>query len=190
MSLALTESELWLLSYYRSSEIAGSLLFGRLARTMKPGAVQHDMTKHFADEAQHAWLWTDCIAELGANPLAVGQAYQDRYLAAAGLPGNLMEVLALTQVFEVRVIGQYSRHAHAPGLDPVIARTLGRIMEDEKWHISWVRDALKRCEDEHGADGVAAALRRYREADADVYRETLHEHADRLVEVLGEGILS
>ena len=57
----LSENELWLLSFYRTSEISGSLFFGKLARTLRPGPIQIDMTKHFADEANHAWYWTECI---------------------------------------------------------------------------------------------------------------------------------
>src|SRR5262249_37702424 len=45
-----TENELWLLSYYRSSEINGALFFGRVARTIR-GPLQVDVTHHFADEA-------------------------------------------------------------------------------------------------------------------------------------------
>ncbi len=97
------ENELWILSFYRTSEISGALFFGRLARTMKPGEIQRDMTKHFSDESMHAWYWTACIEKLGAHALKLEQSYQDQYLAAAGLPVNIMEVLAITQVFEKRV---------------------------------------------------------------------------------------
>jgi len=174
------ENELWLLSFYRTSEISGALFFGKLARTLRPGRIQCDMTRHFADEAQHAWLWTECIAALGAEPFKLADAYQDQYVAAAGLPANLMEVLALTQVFERRVIRQYTEHARAPGLPAPIQGTLSRIMADEKWHIQWVRDALAQMEPEYGAETIEATLRRYREADEQVYRQTLQEHGERL----------
>src|SRR6267142_354827 len=104
----LDENQLWLLSFYRSSEISGSLFFGRLARSMKPSAIQADMTKHFSDEAQHAWFWTSCINRLGAEPIKLSSAYQDQYLTAAGAPSNMMEILAITQIFEKRVVNQYA----------------------------------------------------------------------------------
>jgi nucleoside-diphosphate-sugar epimerase len=170
----------WLLSYYRSSEIAGSLFFGKLVRTLRPGRVQIDMTKHFADEAQHAWLWTSCIHELGAQPLKLTDAYQDRYVGVAGVPANLMEVLSVTQVFERRVIGEYSRQLRVPNLEPAVAHTLERIMQDEKWHLEWVRDALKTMEAEYGAEAVRAAEQRFSAADVEVYRETSREHEQRL----------
>ena len=100
--MPLHDDELFLLSYYRTSEINGSLFFGRLARTVRSGPIQHDLSKHFADEAQHAWYWTRCIDRLGARPIPMASGYQDQYLEAAGLPVNLMEVLAITLVFEQR----------------------------------------------------------------------------------------
>lgn len=174
------ENMLWLLSYYRTSEISGALFFGRLARILKEGPIQHDLTKHFADEAQHAWYWTNCIHELGAKPLPLDAAYQDRYLTAAGVPANLMEVLAVTQVFERRVIQQYAVHSRVRGLQPAIRQTLLRIMQDEKWHIRWIRDALRTMAQEYGQEAVDAALKRFLDADTEVYRTTLTEHSERV----------
>jgi bacterioferritin (cytochrome b1) len=177
---SLGDAQRWLLSYYRSSEISGALFFGRLARAQAPGPVQEDLTRHFADEAQHARYWTDCISELGASALKLGVSYQDQYLAAAGLPANLMEVLAITSVFERRVVNQYARHLAVPGLEPAVARTLLKIMEDERWHISWVRQALKDMEGEYGANHVKETVRRYQAADRAVYGATMREHEERL----------
>ena len=176
----LSDDDLFLLSYYRSSEISGSLFFGRLARVLKPSPIQHDISKHFADEAQHAWYWTRCIDALGARPLKLTEAYQDQYLEAAGVPANLMEVLAITLVFERRVINQYSRHRAVPGLDPHVTETIDLIMADEKWHVRWVRAALAGLEDRYGKDDVAATLQRCRQADRDVHAATLAELGERI----------
>ena len=140
----------WLLSYYRNSEISGALFFGQLARGLKPSAVQCDMTRHFADEAQHASYWTQCLQQLGAQPLKLGTAYQDQYLAATGMPSNLMEILALTQVFENRVITQYNLHSSGDELPSPVRNTLDKIMTDEQWHLEWIRGALLDMEDEYG----------------------------------------
>jgi hypothetical protein len=118
----LSENELWILSFYRVSEISGALFFGRLARSMQPGRSQEDMTKHFSDEAVHAWYWTDGIQRLDAKPLKLDVAYQDQYLTAAGMPVNMMEILAITQVFERRVMNQYKRHSQVPGMHRSNAR--------------------------------------------------------------------
>src|SRR5262249_46061498 len=141
MPRSITDDERWLLSFYRTSEITGALFFGRLAKTLPPGPIQRDLTQHFADESSHASYWTQAIYELGLKPERVKFAYQDAYLEAAGLPVNIMEILAITQVFERRVIQQYSRHSRMDNVHPVIAETLKRIMADERWHIEWVGKA-------------------------------------------------
>lgn len=180
MSERLDESELWMLSFYRKSEIGGALFFAKLANTLKPSRIQFDMTRHFADESRHAWQWTDCIARLGAEPLSLGFAYQDQYLKAAGIPANLMEVLAITHVFERRVFHHYATHYRLSGIRAEVKDTLKRIMEDEKWHIAWVGSALGEMKKEFGNEIVGATLRRFAEADRHVYRHLAREHADRL----------
>jgi hypothetical protein len=175
-----TENELWLLSFYRTSEISGALLFGRLARSMRPGKTQADMTQHFADEAAHSAYWTRCIQKLGHEPLKLATAYQDQYLEAAGLPVNIMEVLSITQVFEQRVLNQYTKHLRVADLQPEVAATLHRIMDDEKWHVQWVRQALEDLEYVYGRDHIEATRRRHRDADRLVYAKTMAEHESRL----------
>jgi len=179
----MTENERWLLSFYRTSEISGALFFGRLARAMRPGPVQIDMTKHFADESQHAWYWTDCINQFGVTPLKLNDSYQDQYVSACGIPANLMEVLAITQVFEKRVIHQYARHIRVPGLDARIVATIDRIMNDEKWHIEWVRGALKALEPDYGKAEIEATKKKFGEADREVYAKTMKEHEERIGEL-------
>jgi len=181
--MKLDENLRWVLSFYRTSEISGALFFGELARSLRPSAIQQDMTRHFADEANHARYWTDCLEKLGAEPLKLPMSYQNQYLAAAGMPTNLMEILAITQVFEKRVVAQYKLHARSPNTPDVVRKTIDTIMDDERWHISWIRDALTRMEDEYGADNIRDTLRRFTLADRDVYQRTTREHRERLGEL-------
>lgn len=176
----INENEHWILSYYRVSEISGAQFFAQLARSMRPGAIQVDMTQHFSDEARHAALWTKCITDLGVEPLRLKGAYQDLYLSAAGIPANLMEVLAITQVFEQRVLRQYSHHLTLPNVSEPIRYTLKGIMDDEKWHISWIRRELHRMEAEYGKNEIHGTLKRLQEADREVYGKVTAEHAERI----------
>ena len=179
----LSDNEHWLLSFYRSSEISGAMFFARIARTLAPGPIQRDMTRHFADEAQHAWYWTECIESLDRQPIRMREAYQDRYVEAGGLPTNLMEILCVTQVFERRSISTYGRHLRTPGLAPEIDHCLRLILEDERWHIQWVGRALKHMAERHGEARVAATLRRYTEADRVVWSSLLDEQAERVADL-------
>ena len=173
----------WILSFYRTSEISGALFFGELARSLRPSAIQQDMTRHFADEANHARFWTDCMAKLGVEPLKLPVAYQNQYLAAGGMPANLMEILAVTQVFEKRVVGQYALHRKSPNVPATVIETIDTIMEDEKWHIEWIREALKDMEPDYGEQTIRDTLRRYTLADREVYLKTAQEHEERLGEL-------
>lgn len=176
----LSENDLWLLSYYRSSEINGALFFGRVARTIRTGKLQAEVTHHFADEANHARYWTECVTDLGATPIKLRESYQDQYLQAAGMPANLMEVMAITQVFEKRVIGQYRQHLRVPDLHPRIRQTIEKIMLDERWHIEYVREALTEMEGRYGAERIAATVDRFTAADQEVYAKTLAEYGERV----------
>lgn len=180
MNKPITDNDRWILSYYRYSEISGALFFGTLLRVYRTGLLARNLTKHTADESQHAWYWTECINSLGLEPLKVDKTYQEQYLEAVGLPVNLMEILAITQTFEKRVINQYTRHHTMPGLDPRISATLRKIMEDEKWHIQWIQKALQDQEPEYGKETVEATLKRYAEADKEIFARTLQEHEQRI----------
>lgn len=173
----------WILSFYRTSEISGALFFGELARSLRPSPIQQDMTRHFADEANHARYWTDCLEKLGTEPLKLPTAYQNQYLAAAGMPANLMEILAITQVFEKRVVAQYTLHTKSPNVPDIVIETIETIMKDEKWHIQWIRDALKGMEAEYGADNIKDTLKRFTSADREVYQKTTEEHRQRIGEL-------
>jgi bacterioferritin (cytochrome b1) len=177
--MSLADNDRWLLSYYRSSEINGALFFGRVARTIR-GPLQADVTHHFADEAAHAHYWTECISNLDSAPLPLGRGYQDQYLEAVGMPANLMEVMAITQVFERRVIGQYRRHLKYPRIQPAVRQTIEKIMVDERWHIRYVRDALTAMAEQCGETEIAQTLARFTAADQEVYARTLAEYGDRV----------
>ena len=177
--MTLSENDLWLLSYYRYSEINGSLFFGRVARFVR-GPLLVDVTHHFADEAKHADYWTQCIDQLEHLPLKQSRAYQDQYLDAVGIPANLMEIMAITQIFEKRVIGQYRQHLRYPGVNPAVKHTLEKIMLDERWHIQYVREALKGMEKTYGAEEIEATLARHAAADEEVYGNTLAEFGERI----------
>ena len=178
----IADNERWLLSYYRYSEQQGANFFGRLTRVVS-SELRPDMERHAHDEQVHANWWEEMLVERDQTPAEVTRAYQDAYLEAAGLPANMMEVLALTHVFERRAAGQYALHRGRPRLDPRISQVLDKILIDEGRHLAWVRGALDRMTREFGLAHVEATLRRYTAADAEVYRCTQGELAERFPEL-------
>ena len=99
----ISNEELYILSYYRAGELAGSILFGRLAFHTEVDSLRSPLTHHCLEEAEHAWVWTKAIKDLGGTPIKVTHTYQTEYGRAFGMPKNILEVLCLTQVLEKRV---------------------------------------------------------------------------------------
>jgi len=169
----ISENDLWILSYYRESELAGGLVMGRLARETDDDDLRVHLTEHCAEEANHAWLWTQTILKVGGTPKRVAETYQTRYYAEIGMPTSLLEILTLTQVFERRVIRHFRAHLKWPDVHPIVAETLHRMIEDEVGHISWVKDRLDRYAAEKGEAIVAETMRRFTEVDKRVYEAAM-----------------
>ena len=169
----ISENDLWILSYYRESELAGSLIMGRLARETDDDDLRVHLTEHCAEEAHHAWLWTETILKVGGTPKRVAETYQTRYYAEIGTPTSLLEILALTQVFERRVIRHFRAHMKWPNTHPAVLETLQRMIDDEVGHISWVKDRLDRYAAEKGEAVVTETMRRYTEVDQRVYEAAM-----------------
>ena len=182
--LQISDNELWLLSYYRESELAGALLMGRLARETDDDDLRVRLTEHCAEEARHAWAWTETILRVGGTPRRVSETYQSRYHAAVGNPSNLLEVLALTQIFERRVVRHFKAHLSWPGTHPEVARTLQQLIDEEVGHIRWVKDRLDAHAAIHGESVVKEMLDRFRRIDEQVYNE-LRQFASCFEQIAG-----
>lgn len=161
----ITDQELYVLSFYRASELAGAVLFGRLALHTDIAEFRTPLTEHCAEEARHAQLLTQLIEDLGHTPVKVKAIYQTEMARTFGMPTSAIEILALTQVFEQRVLQHYQAHAAMPRVNPKVAATLTRMIEDEYGHIDWVAVELQRYRDAHGTEGVDQAMERARSAD-------------------------
>ena len=181
--MEISENVLWILSDYRESELAGGLVMGRLARETDDDDLRVHLTEHCAEEAHHAWLWTETILKVGGTPKRVAETYQTRYYAEIGMPASLLEILTLTQVFERRVIRHFRAHLKWPNVHPAVADTLHRMIEDEVGHLSWVKDRLDRYAAERGEAVVAETMRRFTEVDERVY-EAAMRYRDNARELL------
>lgn len=170
-ALQISENDLWLLSYYRESELAGGLLMGRLARETDDDDLRVRLTEHCAEEAAHAWAWTETILKVGGVPKRVSETYQSRYYAALGDPSSMLEILALTQIFERRVVRHFRAHLSWPNVHPEVVKTLRRLIEEETGHIRWVKDRLDAYAAVHGQVVVDEMMARFQRVDEQVYRE-------------------
>jgi demethoxyubiquinone hydroxylase (CLK1/Coq7/Cat5 family) len=172
--MEITPRELGYLNFYRASELHGGLILGQLSRRVRDSALVLELTRHSAEEVTHALLWAETIVAVGGRVRPVRETYQSRYARAVGTPTGLLDVLALTQVFERRVYRHFTEHLRRPGTHPRVRATLARMLDEEKGHLLWVKrwlDAQARVP----GNRVAETMRRYAEADARVYAELTGE---------------
>jgi rubrerythrin len=175
----ISDEELWELSYYRASELAGSLLMGRLAKRVRDEELRSRLTWHFAEEARHAWRWTEVIRTLGADPLPVTETYQSNYLSRVGIPRDELEILALTYIFERRVAQHFALHRQLPGLNPLVRETLATMCSEEGPHLRWIRERLDAEAATAGRERVDEVVRRYEALDKEIYRAEIQKFTSR-----------
>ncbi len=172
------KAEVSLLNFYRASELHGGLILGQMVRRTRDPDLILQLTKHSAEEVMHSQLWTDTILAVGGRPAPVKDTYQNRYVEVVGAPISLLEVLALTQVFERRVYRHFLLHLRRPGVHPVVAATLNRMLEEEKGHLSWVKHWLDAQTRAKGIE-VRNVMRRYALADQRIYDVLAEEYGFR-----------
>lgn len=180
-------ADIALFSFYRNAEQHGANLLFRLLRHLDDPDAQAMLSQHLAEETQHAWMWTDRILRAGHKPLIVCDGYQTRIGRKAGMPRDVVDLLALTVVVEQRALRRYQRHLRRPNLDADTEQVLRTVTKDEAWHIDWIRKHGRKLAAERGApERFDEAIKRYRAIDEEVTsgleekeREILGEaHAD------------
>ena len=169
----LSDTEHYILSYYRASELAGSILFGKIALHTNIDEIRVPLTAHCLEEAEHAWLWTQTIYHCDRVPLKVTQTYQTEYCKAFGMPKNTLEVLCLTQVLEKRVLSHFQKHLALPNTQPIIQKTLRKMIQDEQGHIGWIRKELDKYGRAQGTDEVERIMKELKAIDQRVYERIL-----------------
>jgi bacterioferritin (cytochrome b1) len=174
-----SNSEIALLNFYRASELHGGLILGQMVRRTRDPELIHKLTRHSAEEVMHAQLWTEAIIAVGGKPAPVRETYQTRYAAEVGTPLTMLEILALTQVFERTVYRHFTEHLSRPGLHPIIAATLQRMLDEERGHLKWVKLWLDKQAGNRPTE-VREVMRRYAAADELIYAAISAEYGWRL----------
>jgi hypothetical protein len=170
----------WRRNWYRQSELEGALLLGRMVRAANDSFLVQSLTRHAADEARHAAIWADAIAEADLPTIRIFRSYQSLYGDHKGMPVGMQEVLAFTQIFERRVHKRFTSELQQSDL-PLPARKAFEIMiADESDHLEWVLSWLRKQADSE------ALLQKYQAIDLAVYHEVL-PYENRLWEMAGLG---
>ena len=167
-----TDRELWVLNFYRNSELHGALLMGRLARTLTDNTLLVHVTRHCATEARHAAMLSETIAALGGSIDPQVTTVQEHYSAKGGVPASLIDLLVLSEVLERRVLTTYRAHLTRAGVAQPVRQCLMEILhemeeEEDGEHAGWIDEVLRT----HPHAEVEIANRRWHAIDADVAGE-------------------
>ena len=178
--MPLTDRELWLVNFYRNSELHGALLMGRLARTLSDPVLVVEATGHCATEARHASMLSQAIARSGGTIDPRLATIQELYAAEQGVPAALVDILVLSETLERRVRESYHRHLGEESPHALVAETLGAILAEMEAkqaseHAGWIETALDRSP----AQEVAAARTRWQEVDRTVAARLLADLDER-----------
>lgn len=177
--MTVSPAEISLLNFYRASELHGGLILGQMVRRARDPDLILNLTRHSAEEVMHAQLWTETIIAVGGRPAPVRDTYQTRYAEEVGTPLSMLEILALTQIFERRVYRHFTLHLRKVDVHPLVAATLQRMLEEEKDHLVWVKRWLDVQSVSRGAQ-VREVLERYEIADERIYAAVSAEYGWRL----------
>jgi bacterioferritin (cytochrome b1) len=163
-----TDREMWLLSFFRNSELHGALLMGRLARSLSDTELLKNITRHCATEAHHAALLTEVIADLGGEVDPKTGTIQEHYSREGGIPKALLDLLVLSEVLENRVLLAYREQLNSAGLHPKVRVVLEEILREEEEHgagdNTWLEQTLRK----YSVAEVADSRRRWSEIDRKV----------------------
>lgn len=145
--MKISQRELWLLNFYRNSELHGALLMGKLARNFRDPRLLVNLTKHCATEAHHAALLTETIVALGGPIDPHTETIQNHYAFEGGLPNELVDLLVLSEILEARVLTSYREHLAGTDVHPQVHETLNQIVremqqEEDGAHAGWIEQTL------------------------------------------------
>jgi len=169
----ITETELYIMSYYRASELAGALLYGKIALHTEIDKYRVPLTEQSFEESTHAWLWTKAIEKAHRIPIKVTETYQSEYGKRFGIPKGILDILALTKVLEKRTLNHLQKHLTLPDLHPIVKETIEKIVEDEIGHIGWTDKALEEYGNENSKEEVENAIENAEKIDNEVYKELM-----------------
>lgn len=172
--MTLSADELYVVSFYRASELAGSTLLGKLALHTNHERLRVPLTEQCLEEARHAWMLTETIQKLGAVPLKITHTYQSELGKILGVPESTVDILCWTRVLEVVALETYQKHIAMPNVTPEVRDTLAAIVDDEVGHLDWIQAELEKY-----ADGPDGAMVKQAVAQAEA---ASHEVSERFYE--------
>jgi tRNA isopentenyl-2-thiomethyl-A-37 hydroxylase MiaE len=172
--------ESFVINRYAASELAGSILLGKMARKVKDTDLMVNLTRHCMEEARHAFVWYDLMKRIGIPIIEIHDSEGENYFSHVDKANDIIEFLAFTHIFEQRVPFHFELHAKWTK-NPEVKKVLEMLIPEEAPHLSWIKEVLLK-EIENGNNKIKEVLERYAKLEQNLYYEDL----DKLEKMGGE----
>lgn len=169
----ISKFEIFIINRYAASELAGSILLGKMARKLTNHSLVVNLTRHCMEEARHAFIWYELIKKINIPIMEMRDSQGKDYFSHVNETGDIVEFLAFTHIFEQRVPFHFSIHAKwTKNLH--VKEVLEMLIPEEKPHLAWIKVYLEK-EIEKGNIKVKEALERFAKLEQDLYYEDLEK---------------
>ena len=159
-------TEIELLNRYATAELAGSLLLGKYARIVDDPFLIARLTNHCYDEARHSWKWMGFMEE---NNIPIRPTHgKNDYFGYMSETQSIIDFLAAVHVYEMRVQWHLTLHSQVSKIHPGLKKVMLEIMEDEKYHLAWIRNYLHKLQKE-GNTEVGQAIKKAGDLENQTY---------------------
>jgi hypothetical protein len=189
-----------ILGNYRIGEYAGVVALKRLLGEMRPeGKLHAAMEIHHRDEARHTKVFTDWVVRLGVEPAPLpdnvegffansAEEHAAHRAALEQLPAELRRVIVFAGINAIERLAYNQFEAHLQCLDRrEDVATLQSVVDEEKFHLSYVEHELERASKGELAGFVTNALEQARAAFA-IFQQTRRAESMAAIErALGGG---
>lgn len=172
------------LGNYRIGEYAGVVALRRLLDEMRPeGKLHQAMEIHYRDEERHSRLFTDWIARLDVTPAPLPanvegyfandpEEFRQQRQLLEQLPPDLRRIIIFAGINAIEKLAYNQFELHLGCLDRrEDVAALQSVMDEEKFHLSYVEHELERQTKGDNAAFVAMALEQARARFA-VFQQT------------------
>jgi hypothetical protein len=190
-----------ILGQYRIGEYAGVVALHRLLGEMRPEGKLHEaMTIHHRDEARHSQVFTDWMRRLGVEPPPLPtevegyfsnspEEFAEHRRVLEQLPPDMRRIIVFAGINAIERLAFTQFETHLGCLDRAAdVAELRSVMEEEKFHLSYVERELERQSRGDRAGFVATALEQARAGFAR-FQETRRAETARTIErLLGTGV--
>jgi rubrerythrin len=188
------------LGNYRLGEYAGVVALDRLLGEMRPEGKLHEaMTIHHRDEERHSRVFTDWIERLGYVPEPYPTNVEgyfanspDEFAAqrqlVEQLPPDLRRIIVFAGINAIERLAYNQFDVHLGCLDrPEDREVLQSVIDEEKFHLSYVEHELERQSKGENGAFVTTALEQARARFATFQQMRRAETAQALERLLGDG---